>query len=466
MAPSYDELAAEVLRLRDDNQRLRAQVEELTQSLQQALRRSKRQAAPFAKGEPKPHPKKPGRRSGERHGPHGHRPPLPDEQIDEHLQAPLPAHCPHCDGRVLETHVHTQDQVELPARPRYRRFHIHCGQCQQCGRPVRGRHPEQTSDATGAAGSQVGARAQALAVYLNKDAGLSHAKTARVLGQLGIALTPGGSAQIMLRAARRLRPVYQDLRRRLAEEEHLTPDETGWRIGGHSAWLHVWVGANVTCFAIDPHRSAEVLAAVIGWQWSGTLTHDGCASYDRFLWAGHQQCVGHVVRRAHELEETQTGAAKRFPRQVITLFQGALAIRDQFLDGQLDQAALAAAHAHYVDELLAMTARLRSNAANECLAQHLYGHGEQWLTFLQDPSVPATNHRAEQALRGPIVNRKVWGGNRTAVGGEAQSILSSTVATCKQQAVSFCQFLADTLRGLPRTLFGSTEPAPGAFTAK
>jgi transposase len=178
------------------------------------------------------------------------------------------------------------------------------------------------------AGSQVGARAQALAVYLNKDAGLSHAKTARVLGQLGIGLTPGGSAQIMLRAA------------------------------------------------------------------------------------------------------------------------------------------LAAAHAHYVDELLAMTARLRSNAANECLAQHLYGHGEQWLTFLQDSSVPATNHRAEQALRGPIVNRKVWGGNRTPAGGDAQSIVSSTLATCKQQAVSFCQFLADTLRGLPRTLFGSTEPAPTALTAK
>jgi transposase len=470
---SYDELVAELVRLRQDNQdlrndnlRLRAQLDELTKTLQETHRRSKRQAAPFSKGEPKAKPKKPGRKSGDHHGRHSHRLPLPDDQIDEHLQAPLPTACPHCAGSVIETHVQTQDQVELPARPRHRRFHIHCGHCQQCGKAVRGRHAEQTSDATGAAGSQVGPRAQALVVYLNKDAGLSHQKTARVLGQLGISLTPGASAQIMLRAARRLRPVYQEIRQHLAAEEHITPDETGWRLGGHPVWLHAWVGVNVTCFAIDPQRSADALAAVIGWQWSGTMTHDGCASYDRFQEAVHQQCVAHVLCRSHELEAAQSGAAKMFPRQVITLFQGALAVRDQFLTGALDATALEQAHEHYVQELLDLTEPKRTNAANDCLAKHLYGHGEQWLTFLLDPTVPATNHRAEQALRGPIVNRKVWGGNRTPAGGEAQSILSSTLATCKQQAVSFCHFLADTLCGLPRLLLGSTGPTAAAATAK
>jgi transposase len=196
------------------------------------------------------------------------------------------------------------------------------------------------------------------------------------------------------------------------------------------------------------------------------MTHDGFASYDRFLEAAHQQCVAHVVRRAHDLEKVQVGAAKVFPRQVITLFQGALAARDEFLSGRLDAPTLAQLQEHYVNELLELTERPRRNAANECLAQHLYGHGEQWLTFLEDPAVPATNHRAEQALRGPIVNRKVWGGNRTPAGAEAQSILSSTLATCKQQALSFCQFLADTLCGLPRTLLGSTEPAQPALPAK
>jgi transposase len=37
----------------------------------------------------------------------------------------------------------------------------------------------------------------------------------------------------------------------------------------------------------------------------------------------------------------------------------------------------------------------------------------QWFWFLIDPTIAATNHRAEQAIRPAVVNRKVWGGNRT-----------------------------------------------------
>ena len=77
----------------------------------------------------------------------------------------------------------------------------------------------------------------------------------------------------------------------------------------------------------------------------------------------------------------------------------------------------APAHDHYVEDLFALSERPRVNAANERLAKHLYHYGEQWLTFLEDPSIPATNHRAEQALKTPIVYRKVWGGNRTEAGG-------------------------------------------------
>ncbi len=200
-----------------------ARVDELTRAPSKAAQRqAKRQAAPFSKKAPKPNPRTPGRKAGDQHGSHGHRPPLADDQIDEHLDAPLPAACPHCHGAVVETHQDTQDQVELPAKPLRRRIHIHCGQCRQCGRRLRGRHPLQTGDATGAAASQVGPQAQALVVYLNKHAGLSHGKTADVLTRLGIPLTRGAGAQIMLRAGRRLPPLYHENLRALPDEE--TPD--------------------------------------------------------------------------------------------------------------------------------------------------------------------------------------------------------------------------------------------------
>ena len=43
-----------------------------------------------------------------------------------------------------------------------------------------------------------------------------------------------------------------------------TPDETGWRVAGRPAWLHAWVAARATAYAIDPHRKADVLERRIG----------------------------------------------------------------------------------------------------------------------------------------------------------------------------------------------------------
>lgn len=458
------ELRAELQRLREQvaaRDRLIAQQQQTIRELQQRLaaaeRAARRQAAPFSQGPPQPRPKRPGRKTGPKHGRHGHRPPPEPPQVDQVLEAPLPEHCPGCGGDLTPSHVDQQFQTEIPRRPIVRQFNIHCGQCRRCGRPCRGRHPLQTSDATGAAASQLGPDAQAAIVYLNKRGGLSYGKIADAYGRLfGIRLTRGACAQVVLRGGRRLQPAYEQIRAKVKEAEHLTPDETGWRVGGQTVWLHSWVGDDGgTCFVIDPQRGAEVLAGVIGWDWSGAMTHDGCPSYDRFEEATHQQCVDHALRRARALAERQTGAAKIFPRQVIDLFQGALQARDRFLDGQIDAAALEQAHTRYVAQLLDLSGRPRANAANQTFAHHLYNHGEQWLMFLIDPSIPATNHRAEQALKVPIVNRKVWGGNRTGAGAKAQEVTSSVLQTCKNKALDAFAYISDAFRGILGTLYAA-----------
>src|SRR5260370_1621698 len=175
------------------------------------------------------------------------------------------------------------------------------------------------------------------------------------------------------------------------------------------------------------------LEAGRGIGYEGVLIHDGFASYDRFMAACHQQCLAHPLRRAHDLEQTQVRAAKRFPRQVIGLLCGALGVRDLYHDGDLTDAELAGAHAWYVDALQALTERPRANAANERLARHLCAHPEQWLAFLVDPSIPATNYRAEQAIRPAVSNRKVWGGNRTETGAEAQGVILTVLRPSNHQ---------------------------------
>jgi transposase len=442
---------------------LEALVQDLTRRLEEALRAGKRQAAPFRKGPPKPQPKRPGRKSGEQHGTHGHRPPPPPEQIDEVLEAHLPDACPQCGGAVVETDVAQQYQIDLPRQPIRRQFNIHRGNCPQCGTRLQGRHPLQTSEALGAAASQIGPDAQAAIVTLNKEAGLSHGKIAACLDALlGIDLTRGASVQIVLRAAERLQPAYEEILQATRQAEQLSVDETGWRLGGQSAWLHVWVSKEATCYAVHRRRSADLLEAVIGLDWDGLLIHDGFASYDRFEEAAHQQCVAHLLRRAREMLEGATRGAVRFPRQVIELFAGAIHLRNEYVAGRVAEAEWEGARYACETRLLQLLRSPRTAPGYQTLAEHLRNHFHSWFAFLSETSVPATNWEAEQAIRPAVVNRKVWGGNRTEPGGQAQGILSSVIETCKKQAKAALGFISQTLcsfgnRLLPRPILLGTR---------
>jgi transposase len=437
---------------------LTAQVTELTRKLDEAVRAGKRQAAPFRKGPPQPDPKPPGRKSGDAHGKHGHRPPPSPEQVAECHEAQLPDTCPHCRGRLVETGTADQFQTEIPRTPLIRKFRVHIGHCEACGKRTQGRHPLQTSDALGAAASQIGPDAQAAATLLHTRMGLSHGKVASIFRALfGITLTRGASVQIGLRAAWRLEPDYALILEEVRASEQIGADETGWRIGGRPAWLHAWVADRATAYGVDSKRSAEVLERVIGVDWSGVLSHDGFASYERFEGAIHQQCVAHVLRRARDLLAVATRGAVQFPRQIIALFTEAIHWRNGYARGTWTDDQLDAHRVAFDDRLLDLVRRPRAVPEYATLAKHLRNHFEQWFAFVFDPRIEPTNWKAEQAIRPAVVNRKVWGGNRTAVGARAQGVLMSVFETCRRQTLSVVDHVSRTLcwfgnRFLPRPL--------------
>jgi hypothetical protein len=202
-------------RRRTPASRLNAIVSRLCLNRPSATTSARRHPSPRAR--PKPNPKSTARPSGAAYGKHGHRPVPPEADIDENLEAPLPEHCPHCGGNIAEDdEVDFQFQEEIPIKPLRRRFRIHKGSCRRCGRRVRGRHPLQTSDAVGAAASQVGPDARATITYLNKHIGLSYGKINDLFERTyGIRLTRSACAQTVLRAGRRLRPVYEEIRQHI-----------------------------------------------------------------------------------------------------------------------------------------------------------------------------------------------------------------------------------------------------------
>ncbi len=429
---------------------LEKRIEQLEARLEALSRSAKRQAAPFSRGLPKLDPKPPGRKSGEDYGTKAFRavPPV----IDEVHEAPLPGRCPRCGGRVIESHVDRQYQVEIPRRPIYRQFNVAVGRCACCDGRVQGRHPLQTSDALGCCSSQVGPEAQAAVVMLNKELGLSQGKISRFFhGFFGIKLSRGGSCQIMLRAAERCEGNYRAIVKRVQQSRWIVPDETGWRIGGWLAWQHVAVGSGrEVAYLIARERGFEASARLIGEEYAGKLIHDGWASYDRFRRAIHQTCLAHLLRRCHELLQTATGAAVVFPRRVKALLQQSLQVRD-LRDARRITAKAAGKAADRLDaQMEKLLKPIKRNGPNERFARHLWKHRNQLFTFLRHQGIDATNHRAEQAIRPAVVNRKVWGGNRTEAGAAAQSTLMTVLFTAIQQGRDAMEFLSQLLRSRPQ----------------
>ena len=209
--------------------------------------------------------------------------------------------------------------------------------------------------------------------------------------------------------------------------------------------MHVFVSRRETCYVIDPTRSHEPAEQLLGLEWPGTLVHDGWSVYDRFTRAFHQQCVRHLQRRCQELLETAVRGAVRLPRAVLALIDRAFALRRAWRGHRLGRDDLAMQGLALSCELEQVTSGRFTYAPNRRLAGHISKHALQWFWFLIDPTIAATNHWAEQAIRPAVVNRKVWGGNRTWLGAQAQGILMSVIRTCGQRAIDPFAFLIDVL---------------------
>lgn len=426
---------------------LEQRIRQLESRLEILAGSAKRQAAPFSRGLPKANPRKPGRKPGPDYGTHAFRPTPPPDTLDVTCDAPLPPVCPRCGGTLVLTHTDQQYQVEIPRRPIYRQFNIAVGRCTCCDAAVRGRHPLQTSDAVGCCKSQVGPEAQAAVVLMNKDLGLSQGKISRFFDAFfGIKLSRGGSCQIMQRAAACCQPHYADIVTRVQQSPFIVPDETGWRIGGKPAWLHVAAGDLATAYLIARERGKDASDLLIDPGYAGTLIHDGWSPYDRYAAADHQTCLGHLLDRCKELLERATGAAVIFPRKVKRLLQDALELRDLRDAGKISPKRCAKVAGGFEYLMRKLVGPIKTHAANERLAGHLWRHLHQLFTFLRKEGIDATNHRAEQAIRPAVVNRKVWGGNRTPAGALAQSILMSILATLRQNRRDPLEFLSRQLQ--------------------
>ena len=58
----------------------------------------------------------------------------------------------------------------------------------------------------------------------------------------------------MERVAEKAEPTYQALVEQVRGSPSVTPDETGWKVGGQLWWMWVFSTPQVTVYAIQPGR--------------------------------------------------------------------------------------------------------------------------------------------------------------------------------------------------------------------
>ena len=158
--------------------------------------------------------------------------------------------CPDCSVPLDPAKVVVQYQTDLPPIvPIVTRFNIETGFCSCCRQHWQGRHPEQTSDALGAAGNTLGPVVLTMAAEMKHRLGVSYRKIADFLATYGgLHVAPATFVRAEQRLADLARPTYDLLLEALRQSHVVHADETGWRIGRLNAWLWVFSSKEATIY--------------------------------------------------------------------------------------------------------------------------------------------------------------------------------------------------------------------------
>jgi len=422
---SREELIALVRELQRQNAQLREEIERLQRS-------QRRQAAPFSKQRPVQNPKRPGRKKGQ--GPFRHReaPTKPTRTVD----AQAPPCCPFCGGPLEQEGVEFATTMDIPAQPQpeVTLYRVPMCRCSQCGKPVRGTAPGLAADQHGATAHRVGPGVKAAAHALHYSVGIPVRKVPGVLHELtGVTVTQSALTQDALRQVQAEVGIqYQQLREAVRQAPFVHTDDTGWRVGGQTAFLMGFDTDQATVYQIRPQHRNEEVREIIPTDYMGVMISDRGRSYDaeEFQQVEQQKCLGHILRNITDVVETKHGRAcefgliaKRLLQEGMELWRArhrlsadALAEQTETLQQELSY--------HLRDRILKDDDNQR--LLNGLGAQDDQGH---LLRFLSAPFVEPTNNRAERILRPAVIARKVSQCSKNQKGAEAFAAFASVAQT-------------------------------------
>jgi len=331
----------------------------------------------------------------------------------------------------------------------------HRCRCAACGVPTRAAFPEAVS-----APVQYGPRIAAFVVYLLHYQFLPEQRLAELMSDLfGVHLVTATIAAMSRNCAERFQDFAEFLRQQVAAAPVKHLDETGFRIGGKTLWLHIASTLRLTFYRIS-HKRGSLPENV-----TGIVVHDHWRPYFKLPGVLHALCNAHHLRELQALIEIEHEDWARKMRNLLRRACHATNLARQ-QNKPLPSPLIALIERSY-DAILAQGLAFHNaqpalprnigkgagqgrtpRRIGHNLLLRLSNHKHDVLRFLHNPEVPFTNNQAEQDARMMKLKQKISGGFRSENGAKDFNVVRSLLSTARKQGWN----MLNTLTANPHTL--------------
>ncbi|WP_123539512.1 IS66 family transposase [Halosimplex salinum] len=360
----------------------------------------------------------PGRKEG--HDPEWRTVADPDEVVEVTCEC-----CPECGEHFDESagvSPRLVEEIPDPQPPEITQYNRHHYECDSCGTQTVASHPDCPGE------GQFGVNVIAQAALSRYDHRLTYRKIADRFEQLhGLELSGASAWHATERAARAGRCEYEQLRRQIQEAEIVHVDETGIKRDGEQAWLWTFRTDEHTLYAVRESRGHDVPAEVLGEDFAGAVICDGWTAYPAFS-SNLQRCWAHILREAEDVADDYEDAEPIY-RTLRQMYVGL----QSWLETDPSTRERAQMHRSSRNGLRSLVERSVADEPVATLLGKIEGGIDHWLTFVGEPAISPTNNAAENALREPVVLRKIIGTLRNDRGMFVHETLLSLLATWRQQ---------------------------------
>ena len=342
------------------------------------------------------------------------------KQIPERKELVDAFECPNChghhltDGKIIKQ---TTEDVQEPVELEVVESEIHKKICLDCG--ITFIPPQNITPLKGSFGINL----IVIVIFIKFLLRGVLRKTALYLETShAFEITPAALNEIIRRVAEASDKEYEEIKIRIREAAKIYIDETSFSVLGRNQWVWAFRTEKDILYVIRPSRGSNVLEEILGKEYSGIVICDCWRAYNFLEFALLQRCWAHLLRKSKELLSV---AGLHLHEKLKELFEE---IKRYNLSSHTTEERLVK-YEEMTNKLKGIIDYYSKYPELIKVVKYINFNLENWFTCIKVEGVEPTNNFAEQAIREPVVVRKIIGAFRSETGKENYETIASLIAS-------------------------------------